>query len=263
MPIVTFLHQNHGLNAAWDAKSQTPGLPACHAGDENRQRVWRSTGAGTCDWLRASLCSTAKTVDRVAFVSYNFTTCAALTIEAHCTSAFDTCGPGFTTCFAPWAAARTKVCFADLSAAQTYKWWRVLACDTGNDDGYYEVGVLALGLVTCMDVGLESLTYSIADPSRVEYAPAGTPKTWKLNPFAEVELPHRFIAESLVFGELQDVLRNLGLKNDGVLSVFSTAPSCSTIALATNLYGRLTWDPSFRYVIPGKYHGSLRFRESL
>ena len=271
MPIVRLLYVNHGEAGSWDANSQVSTLPACHLGDANRQRAWRSTGLGTCDRVRVNTCSTSLVVDRIGFVSYNWTTCAYIGIEAHCTSCFDNAAdlPGFTTCFAPWHAGRTGVCFADLSARQTgRKWWRFLMCDTGVDTGYYQVGVLMLGQATCLRVeaGDPSISYAIVDPSLVEYAPSGTPKTYALAPYAIVDLPHRFLAEALIFdtgGGVQDVLRTGGRRADMLLSVFTSAPACSCAAVAMNLYGRLEGDVTFSYTIPALYDATLRFRESL
>ena len=267
MAIVRFLYANHGLQGSWTASSQVPTLPACHAGDGNRQKVWRSTGMGTSDYLAVNVCSTSLKVDRVAWVSGNFTTCAFLGIEGDCTSAFASASI-FTTCFVPWHAGRSGVVFADLSARQTKRWWRFVACDTGNDDGYYQVGVFAVGQAACMqvDVGDPSMTYRIVDPSVVENAPAGTPKTYQMAPYVVMELPHRFLPESLVFdtgGGLQDVIRSGGLREDMVLSLFTSAPACSCMAVATNLYGRLTETPSFAWQISSRWHGTLRFQESL
>lgn len=268
MAIVRVLYVNHGLNGSWTASSQVPTLPACHLGDGNRQKVWRSTGLGTSDYAAVNVCSTSLSVDRVAFVSFNFTTCAFLAIEGDCTSAFNS-GSLFATCFAPWHAGRSGVVFADLSTRQTgKKWWRVIACDTGVDDGYYQGGVLAVGQAACMgvDVGDPTITYSVVDPSLVEYAPAGTPKTYQRAPYVTVDLPHRFLAESLIFdtgGGLQDVLRSGGLREDMVLSMFTSAPACSCMAVATNLYGRFVESPSFSWQIPSRWHGAVRFRESL
>ena len=266
MPIVRLLYDNHGLDGLWDANSQVATLPACHLADASRQKVWRSTGAGTCDRVRVNTCSTSLSVDRIAFVTYNLTTCAFVGIEAHCTSCFEdgASPPGFTTCFAPWAAPRTKVCFHDLSARQTgRKWWRAVVCDTGNDDGYYEIGVLALGIATCLRVAPERMSYTVVDPSLVEYAPAGTPWTFPRDPYAIVELPHRFLAEALLFDGFQDVLRTGGRRQDMVLSLFTSEPACTCVALMTNLYGRFEELPRIEYVMPGLYDATLRFRESL
>ena len=270
MPIVRLLHRNYGIDAAvWGQSSQVATLPTCHLSDGNRQKAWRSTGAGTSDWAAMILCSTTAKVDRVAFITYNFTTCAFISVEGDCTSAFNSAS-AFTTCFAPWAAARTRVCFVDLSARQTgKKWWRFVACDTGVDDGYYEVGVFAVGQATCMRVGAgdPAIGYSVTDPSLVEYAPAGTPKTWKLTAYAVVDLPHRFLAEALVFGDFQDVLRTGGRQDDMVLSLYTSEPSCTCAAVATNLYGRFVDSPDLRYVLGAAgatlWDGTLRFRESL
>ena len=269
MPVVRLLYANHGPDGAWTANSQIATLPACHLGDENRQKAWRSTGAGTSDYAAVNVCSTALSVDRVAWVSYNFTTCAFLGIEGDCTSAFNSASL-FTTCFAPWHAGRSGVCFADLSARQTgKKWWRFVVCDTGVDDGYYQAGVWALGQAACFRVEVhQGLRYAVIDPSLVEYAPAGTPKTWRRAPYAVLELPHRFLAEALVFdtgGGLQDVIRSGGRRADMVLSVYSSAPACSCAAVAMNLYGRFEESPSYAYVYAGgqTYDATVRFRESL
>ena len=267
MPIVRLLYNNHGIaiDSIWDAKSQVASLPACHLGDQNRQRVARSTGAGTCDWWRVGLCSTALSVDRVAFVSANLTSCAYIGIEAHCTSCFDdgVAPPGFTTCFAPWAASRSKITFHDLSSKQTKKWWRFLVCDTGVDAGYYEVGVIALGPATCMRISPSKFRYAIEDPSLVEYTSASTPKTYLRDPFAVVELPHTLLAETLVFDGLQDVIRDGGQRKDMVFSLYTSEPACTCQALATNLYGRFDDPMRFMYQTPGNYEATLRFRESL
>lgn len=270
MPIVRVLHRNYGIDAAvWGQSSQVSTLPSCHLSDGNRQKAWRSTGAGTSDWAAMNLCSTTAKVDRVGFVNYNFTTCAFLGIEGDCTSAFNS-GSAFTTCFTPWAAARTRVCFVDLSARQTgKKWWRFVACDTGVDDGYYEVGVFTVGQATCMIVGAGDpvITYTIEDPSLVEYAPAGTPKTWQLDPYVVIELPHRFLTEALVFGDFQDVLRSGGRREDMLLSVYTSAPACTCAAVALNLYGRFEEQPHLRYALGPDgatlWDATLRFRESL
>ena len=268
MAIVRFLYANHGINGAWTASSQVPTLPACHLGDGNRQKVWRSTGAGTSEYAAVNVCSTVLSVDRVAFVSFNFTSCAFLGIEGDCTSAFASASL-FTTCFAPWHAGRSGVVFADLSSRQTgKKWWRFVACDTGNDDGYYQGGVFAVGQAACMavDVGDPSLSYQIVDPSLVEYAPSGTPKTYARAPYVVLTLPHRFLAESLIFdtgGGIQDVLRSGGMREDMILSLFTSAPACSCMAVATNLYGRLTGSPTFSWQVPARWRGELTFRESL
>lgn len=265
MPIVRILYKNHGAgDVKWDAKSQVAALPACHVGDENRGKVWRSTGAGTCEWLRVKMCSTSLAVDRVAFITYNFTSCAYIGIEAHCTSCFDdgAAPPGFTTCFAPWTASRTGVSFFDISAQQKRLWWRFVMCDTGVDDGYYQVGVVALGPATCMRVGPERLRYWIEDPSILDYAPAGTPKATLRDPYVMVELSHRFIAETLVFSGLQDVIRDGGRRKDMVLSLYTSEPSCTCAAVETNLYGRLEETLQFSYVLPGEYDAVVRFRES-
>ena len=271
MPVVRMLYANQGEDGAWTASSQVPTLPACHLGDGNRQKTWRSTGAGTCDYAAVNVCSTSLSVDRVAWVTYNFTTCAFIGIEGDCTSAFASASL-FATCFAPWYAGRSGVCFADLSARQTgKKWWRFIACDTGVDDGYYEVGVFVLGQAACMAVEVhgDGVRYQLVDPSVVEYAPAGTPKTWRLPPYAVITLPHRFLSESLVFdtgGGLQDVTRSGGRRADMVLSLYTSAPACTCMAVATNLYGRLTESPAYSYVYAGggqRYDAALTFRESL
>ena len=264
MPIVKILHKNRGLDGAWTAKGQVATLPSTNLADANRQKLWRSTGAESTQWVRVDL-GTCYPIDGFALVSANASTAAVITIETATSSGFGAIV--FTTSLTPWNASRSNVLVQFFSATQTYRWWRVNIADTGNTNNYLQLGTVYLSCAVAMDVGPETLGYSIVDPSLVDYAPGGTPKTFSLSPYAVVELPHRLTAESLVFGGLEDVVRNIGRKTDAVLSLFSSAPSCSAIAQATNLYGRFESDPGFSYVVQagacGLYNTTFRFRESL
>lgn len=267
MPIVKLLPANHAAEGTWRTNSAEATLPVCHLGDERRGRVWRSTSACAGRWVIADLAA-AKSIEAFALVGANITTGASVFLEAACTSGRLSTTTSTSTLAAfgqsltPWSPERSCCLVWFLSAAQEYKHWRVLLTDSGNGAGYLEAGVVVLACAVSMAVGPRELRYEVVDPSVVDYAASGTPRTYERDPYAVVRLPHRFLAESLVFGSLQDVVRTLG-KRDGVLSLFSSEAACSAIARQTNLYGRLTRAPEFAYVVPELYDWQLEFRESL
>jgi len=262
MPLVRVLYQNHGLEGTWTASSQVATLPATHLANTARQRVWRSTGI-SAEWVKVDL-GAAQAIDGVALISPNFTVNAEIMIEANTSDSFPPGGGGFKTAARAWLAPNTKVLVKFFDMTRTFRWWRIVLRDTGNSDGYLQLGVVVLSPALVFSSPADRIRYALVDPSFVEYAPAGTPKTYELAPYAMVRLPFRALPESLVFGTLRTALREMGRKKDGVLCLDHEAPSGSNLIVDTNLYGRLVELSSFdEKAWPSWYEWDFTFRESL
>lgn len=253
------LYRNRGLKGTWTASSEVATLPATNLASAIRKKVWRATGK-TSEWVKVDL-GAAQAIDAVALISSNLSAGATITIEANTIDDFVT--PAFSTTLTPWAATLTNVMVKFLAATQTFRWWRIVLADAGNAAAFVEIGVVVLSPILAFADAPQLLRYQIVDPSPVVYSPGGTPFTWELDPYAVVELPYRFLAESLAFGDFQTAVRFAGRKLDLVLSLFPDGPSADDVSKATNLYGRLVELPPLEYQVPQKYDWPAVFRESL
>ena len=123
------------LGDRWIIETNTPFGPAGLA-DLNRDTAFRSGGLDGPTWIRADLGS-AKRVRACFIMDHNFTSEAALTLQANGTDEWTT--PAYEQSLTHHEA---KI---GLFLDQTYRYWRLTAADASNPDGYLEIGEFFLG----------------------------------------------------------------------------------------------------------------------
>ena len=101
--------------------------------------VWRSTTAGVQD-IEIDFGS-AQSADLIALVNHNLTSGAAITVSAGTTTGYLN--------FSQTMPYREFLAFVRLSAAISYRYWRVRISDTSNQDSCIQVGYLGSGPSTC------------------------------------------------------------------------------------------------------------------
>lgn len=261
--LVKVLYKNRGLAGTWSATTAVATLPASNLADANRQRKYRGTSLAA-QRIEVDL-TAAYAIGAVAFVSHNFTSAASIAIKGNTSASWG--APAFSATLTAWDDKDSDVLVKFLDAAQTYRYWAFEPTDAANPDGYFEVGVIALGPVLSMAAGPQRLKVRYADASVVEYSPAGTPKTYELPIHAEVDVPVAAVSQALAFGDVQTAVRDMGQRRDVVLSVFASDPGADDISKTLNLYGRfvdlapledLQGTAGGQFALPGAV-----FRESL
>lgn len=103
--------------------------------------TWRSADLTAVQNLDADLGS-ALAVNFAAIVNHNLSQNATIQLYADDNASFTSPNVSETIPY------REFLAFKRLSASQTYRYWRVRIDDTGNADGYNEVGYLMLGSLT-------------------------------------------------------------------------------------------------------------------
>lgn len=101
--------------------------------------VWRSTSAAVQN-IDVDFGS-AQSADLIALVNHNLTTGAVITVSAGTTTGYLN--------FSQTMTYREFTAFLWLSAAISYRYWRINISDTSNPDSYIQVGYLGLGPSTC------------------------------------------------------------------------------------------------------------------
>jgi hypothetical protein len=110
--------------------------------DYTRDNRYRSAALGSPNTIDAYLAS-AQEVKAIVIYDHNFTDAATLSIEGDSAPTFDTDGGS-----AEFSEALTwtdEKIVHFLSAAQTYRYWRLNVTDAANPDAFIEIGELFLG----------------------------------------------------------------------------------------------------------------------
>lgn len=107
-------------------------------------KVWRSTSVAAAQDIALDLGS-AKSITLLALVNHNLTSAATIAIAA-----------GTTAAVADYSTTMTwrELLAFKVIAAQSYRYWRIRITDTGNTDGYLEVGYVMLGTATAPSFGI-------------------------------------------------------------------------------------------------------------
>jgi hypothetical protein len=159
MSNVRFLSTMKFDTATITASSAASGLPAANAVDTFVAKVWRTTGK-TSEWIKFDLGS-AKKNTMIAIFGHNLTSGATVTVQANSTDAW--IPPSYS--HAVTWNAQAMVLFLD----QTYRWWRIAIADTGNPDGYIEIGRICAGEYYEPAVNVtDGIQRKVMDPSTIE-----------------------------------------------------------------------------------------------
>lgn len=236
-PRFKWLYDNFGLSGTWTADSQTGTLPAIHLANANRGRVYRSA-SDTSEWVKVDLGST-QAVGAIALVDANFTSSAAVTIEANTSDAFTS--PAFSTTLTVYDDLQSGVMVHFLSSSRSYRWWRVKVNDPANPDGYIQIGAVVLGPVFDLaDAVRSDPVYRLVDGTQVVWAPGGTPHGYDLPFHVELDLSLGLQSKTALFSDIHTALRSGGVRRDGILTLFGNDVDEHNSAKLTTLYGRMT-----------------------
>lgn len=124
-------------------------LPLANLQVQQPGQAARFTALGSV-WFDADL-GAASAVDTIALLANNGTAAATWRIRAAATQGGLTAAPGYDSgAISLWPAAGRPTLWARphallwLSAAETWRWWRIDVFDAGNGDGFFEAGRLYL-----------------------------------------------------------------------------------------------------------------------
>lgn len=135
--MIQFAYQNKADAAAVTASSELVTLPASNIKHIWKSRVWRATGDAS-EWIRFDM-GAATAVRAFALVGHNFTSAAAVHVQANATDVWTAPSLDVT------VAWHEKVFVHLWNADQSYRYWRVTISDAANPDGYVEAGRIYLG----------------------------------------------------------------------------------------------------------------------
>ncbi len=108
----------------------------------------------------------AVTVDRLMIQGHNFTSGATVTLKADDNSGFSSPESVSVT----WRAGTVITDFT----AKTYRYWKLEIADSGNSDGYLEIGNLLLGETVTLDAPLpRGWEQTLVDPAKITVAASG------------------------------------------------------------------------------------------
>lgn len=123
--------------------SQVTGMEAANLGQPYPTDAWRTANL-TSQYVILDL-GAAKAVDLVALMYTNLTSAATWRVRAGSTAAVSDWDGGTVTA---WAGSVQNVpaphALLRLSAAQTYRYWRIDLTDAANPDGFFQAGVAVL-----------------------------------------------------------------------------------------------------------------------
>ena len=100
---------------------------------------WRSVGVASAQDITLDF-GADQSVDIIALVNHNMTSTATIAIAAGTTSAVSD--------FSTTVTWREFLAFKWLTSPETYRYWRIRITDTGNTQGFIEVGYPVAGLST-------------------------------------------------------------------------------------------------------------------
>lgn len=263
MAAVKILYKNRGLDATWSATTSVATLPAANLADASRGKKYRGTSL-TSQRVVADL-GAAYAVGGVAVATHNLTSAASVVVKWNSSDSW--ASPAGTATLTAWDDKDSNVLVKLLDAAQTYRYWAFEPADPTNTDGYFEFGTIVISPVYAFADTPAELSLEFVDPSVTSYAPSGTPRTEDRDLAVRLSLDWSPMTAAAVFGDLQTMVREIGRKRDGVLSVYSAAPSADDAAKTLNLYGRFEELPPLTLVKTGtgdRYEwDGVVFRESL
>lgn len=133
----------------WDEYSLTESnenasYPAENTQDIRLAKVWRTSTASAATIALDAGTGVTITCDCAAIIEHNFGTAASICVQAATAATFADVGLSANV---TWRSGPMVVYFT----AGTYRFWRFSFTDTGNADGYYEVGRLMLSEYLQMD----------------------------------------------------------------------------------------------------------------
>lgn len=129
---------NHAAQVATITATSAHSLyPASNLGVLPVSAAWRSTGTATQN-LNFDL-GVAHAIDIAGIVNHNLSSSATITLNAGTTSAVS----DFTTTVT-W---RGRTAFRWLSSPENYRYWQVQIADSGNADGFFEVGYAVVAVL--------------------------------------------------------------------------------------------------------------------
>lgn len=191
------------------ASSETSGFPVTELQDPRASRKWRATDCAS-ENVVIDL-ESALDVDTVCIIGHNFSEDATVTIQANSSDAW---GAPPVDEEVDW---KEGIIVLELSAAETYRYWRVLIEDPTNEDGYVEFGVLKLGVAYVVEEFPDSdLEEQVIDPSIRRFS-----KTHQL--YANVYPKYRLY--SIGMGTIAETTRQ------SLLTLFDTAGQTTPMVL--------------------------------
>lgn len=156
LPILGYRNWADGATLAGGSWQTT--WPLTNMQDIELALVARSSDATSGSTLVTIDLGSAKAIRLVAITGHNFGATATIRVRAAATSGDVTAAPAVDTTQNVWLGSNTPTtntgqngdpihtpcALVILSAAQSYRYWRVDIADTGNADGYIEIGYLQL-----------------------------------------------------------------------------------------------------------------------
>lgn len=143
--------------------------------------VWRSIGVDSAQDITLDF-GTDQAVDIIALVNHNLTLAATIAVAAGTTSAVSD--------FSTTVTWREFLAFKWLTSPETYRYWRIRITDTGNTQGFIEVGYPVVGLSTKPEFTFREGWISSAEitTSKVK-SEFGTPTVEKIYERQRLEMP--------------------------------------------------------------------------
>jgi len=173
---IRLLWQNHHIDAALDVASEATEWPASHLMLPWPTLVHRTTGV-TNEWWRWDL-GAARHVDYFIFWGHNFTAGATLTLQANAVDSW-TSPP-----LAMSVARRAGYAVAEPDA--TYRYWRLVASDGANPDGFLCGGWAYLGPHFEPRYSFARRTRRLEDPSAVMLSVGGQMSSVERTPYTVI-----------------------------------------------------------------------------
>lgn len=129
-------HNNYVDSATITANSEASGYPVGNIQDVQLTKVYRSTGV-TTEWIKFDLGS-AKSIKGVFILAHNITSGATIKIQANTSDSWTSPAVDQTLTY------DNETIYYLFSSAQSYQYWRFYVEDSGNSDGYIEIGRIEL-----------------------------------------------------------------------------------------------------------------------
>ena len=242
-------YSNYVDSATVNANSEDSGYPVTNVQDQQLGKVYRSTGVSG-EWLKFDLGS-AEDVQGVFVVGHNITSGATVKVQAN--SSDDFASP-------PVDVSMTygDIIYYLFSSSQSYRYWRITIDDSGNSDGYIEIGRVHIGkMLELGDIIKAEYPETIKRTDKIQFSLTGQVfgdegvayRLWTFN------LPHLTLTEK---NNLEEVFSDVGKINPLILIVYEDDINDYGIK-----YVVFNDDISFNHIFGDIWNCNIAFREVL
>lgn len=159
----------------------------------------------------------AKAVNFCAIIAHNGSASGTVTIKAGTTSDVTDYNSGALPLITGTDLGYSKNAFADVFAAQTYRYWRLEFSDPTNAAGYLQIGRVYLSNAFTPETNIDyELEEGFTDLSRNARTLNGGVVSVERDPYRFAQFEMNFLSKAEVFGSLYDFDRLRGKKKDVV-----------------------------------------------